>query len=188
MIANTDDLIKSTCEKIVNKYKEENVKDAFSLISKLLNNILANPKDAKFRNFKKTNEMIKSKILILKETQQLMYDMGYKDLDSEYMVFEGEDISKIKTAVRIIEDYLSKLNKIIEQQEVKKREEEARKLQEEVNRMAKEEFLRKQKIQEGLELDKKERMQREKANDSVGKKMDFGAKVCKFEPKRGGGG
>lgn len=187
MIANTDDLIKSTCEKIVNKYREENVKDAFSLISKLLNNILANPRDSKFRNFKRTNELIKSKILVLKETQQLMYDIGYKELDSEYLVFEGEDVSKIKTAVRIIDEYLNKLNKIIEQQEVRKREEEARKLQEEVDRMKKEEFLRKQKIQEALEHDKRERMQREKATDSMGKKMDFGAKVCKFEPKRGGG-
>jgi hypothetical protein len=187
MIANTGDSIKSTCEKIVKKYKEDIVRDAFSLISKLLNNILSKPNEDKFRNFKKTNELIKSKILILKETQQLMYEIGYRDLDSEYMVFQGQDLTNIKTAVKIIEDYTKQLNSLIEQQEVKKREEESRKLQEEVDRMKREEILRKQKIQEALELDKKERMQREKAKDSVSKNLEFGAKVCKFEPKRGGG-
>ncbi len=188
MIADTGDIVRTTCDTITKKYKEEIVKDAFSLIIKLLENIITKPKEEKFRNFKKTNELIKSKILILRETHQLMIDIGYRDRDSEFMVFEGEDVTKIKQATKILEEFRDKLNFAIQQQEIKKREEESRRLQEEVEQKKREEILRKQKIQEALENDKKERMQREKAKDSVSKNLEFGAKLCKFEPKRGGGG
>ena len=185
MNADTGEKIKTTCEIITKKYKEEIVKEAFTLMLKLLENIITKPKEEKFRNLKKTNELIRSKILILKETHQLMKDIGYTDKDSEFMVFEGDDLTNIRTAVKVLENYLTQLNDTISQQEVKKREEESRKLQEEVERRKREDMLRKQKIQEALDNDKKERMYREKATDSVSKNLEYGAKVCKFEPKKG---
>ena len=39
-----------------------------------------------------------------------------------------------------------------------------------------------------MEHDKEERKKMEKPTDAVGKKLNFGANVCKFEPKNTGGG
>jgi hypothetical protein len=187
MLTDSEESIKSICEDIMKRYRTEPVSDAFTLVIKLLNNIITNPRDSKFRNFKKTNELIKSKILLIKENYTLMKLIGYEDVDAEMMTYKSEDVSKVKTAIKVIGDCNKQLLAVIEAEEINKREQEAKRLQDEVERKRKEDILRKQKIQESLEHDKKERALRDKAKDSVSNGLEFGAKVCKFEPKRGGG-
>lgn len=186
-----EDKLRDICESIFHKYKEDNVKEAFNLILKLLGNIVSKPEEQKFRQFKKTNEAIKSKILIIKESVQLMKEIGYVDLDSEFMAFQESDTSNIKTAIKVLNDYIEIINKMIAEGEYMaelKRQEDIKKLNEEVNRKIKEEKLRQQKIKEQLEYDKKEREKLEKPTDSNANNLTFGAKVCKFEPKNTGGG
>jgi hypothetical protein len=182
------DNIRDICEKIFQKYNEEKVKDAFALIIKLLNNMLSKPGEDKFRIFKKSNEAIKSKILLLKENLDLMKAIGYIDLDEEMLVFQGDDMTRVKKAVSTLNEYIERIDKQLEEKqylEKKKKEEDQLLYQKEIDEKFREEKLRKKKIKEQLEADKKEREKMEKPSDSVGNALHFGAKVCKFEPKAG---
>jgi hypothetical protein len=185
---NSDSGIRGICEKIFQKYNEEKVKDAFALILKLLNNILSKPGEDKFRIFKKSNEAIKSKILLLKETLDLMKAIGYVDLDEEILAFQGEDLSHVKSAVAILTEYNEIIDKQLQEkqyQQQKKKEEDQIQFQKEIDEKYRQEKLRQHKIKEQLEADKKEREKMEKPQDSVGTSLNYGAKVCKFEPKQG---
>ena len=64
-----------------------------------------------------------------------------------------------------------------------KRLEDVRRQNEEIERKFREEKLRKLQIQKQIDNDKKEKAQMEKPTDSVSRNLEFGAKVCKFEPK-----
>jgi hypothetical protein len=180
--------IRGICDKIFQKYNETAVKEAFSLILKLLNNILSKPGEDKFRIFKKSNEAIKSKILLLKENLDLIKAIGYVDLDEEMLAFQGEDLGNVKEAVGVLTEYIEIINKKLEEKEYlekKKKEEDQLRYQKEIDAKFKEEKVRQQKIKDQLEADKKEREKMEKPTDSVGHNLVFGAKVCKFEPKQG---
>jgi hypothetical protein len=182
------DNIREICEKIFQKYNEEKVKDAFVLITKLLNNMVTKAEEDKFRIFKKSNEAIKSKILLLKETLDLIKAIGYVDLDEEILAYQGTDMTNAKKAISTLNEYIELINKQIEEKlyaEKKKKEDEQLKYHKEIEDKFKAEKMRQMKIKEQLEADKKEREKMEKAKDSVGNQLIFGAKVCKFEPKPG---
>lgn len=182
-----DNQMRDICEKITKNYRDEAVRDAFSLIQKLLNNIINNPNEEKFRSFKKTNENIKKKILIIKETLEFMKYVGYADLDTEIMAYTNKDLTKLKTAVKVLQDYLDLIDKKLKEQEYlkdSKRHDEVKRHNEEITKKFAQEKLLKQKVQEQLEFDKKERSQKDKPKDSLGKDLNFGAKVCKFEPSK----
>lgn len=183
--------IRDVCEKIFNMYGENFVKEAFSILIKLFNNILSKPQEEKFRIFKKSNEVIKKKILVMKENLILLKEIGYVDLDNDIMTFQGNDLTPIKIAADVLNSYIDLINSRIaekEHLEKLKQEEERKRLNEEVQQKLHEKKLLERKIQEQLENDRRERAQREKPKDSMGKDLSFGAKVCKFEPKKGGEG
>lgn len=187
------DKLRKKCEEILFNYKYNAfpiIKEAFSLINKLLMNIARSPKDEKFRIFKKSNQAIKSKVLIIKECLEIITEIGYVDIDSDILSYTDADLANIHTGVNVLNEYIQVLDKKIaeiENEKELKQNEEARKVSEEVNRKFKEEKLRQLAIQKQMELDKQEKKNM-KATDSIGKHVEFGAKVCKFEPKRGGGG
>lgn len=186
MDKNIEEQITSRCEEIMKLYKEEAVKDAFSLIVILLKNMVNKPNEEAMRTFKKTNKNIKTRILAIKECLELMKDIGYLDLDPEFMVYQDSDMTKVNAAVKVLSNYIEIINKKLSDlamQKELKQQEEAKRLSEEINRRFKEDQLRKMQIQKQIENDKKEKAQMEKAKDSVGKKLDYGAKVCKMEFK-----
>lgn len=184
--------IEQVIQEITKKYVDTKVKEAFDIILKLLNNILKNPTDQKFRIFKKTNEVIKAKVLAMKEFLKLMTTLGYTDMDSDCMIFLDEsDFSKIKKGIEVINKYqkvLAEKEKELKQLEEIKRQEDIKKNNEAIMRKFQEEKEKQKKILEQLQHDKEERKKMDKPVDSVGKKLTFGANVCKFEPKSGGGG
>ncbi len=154
-------------------------------------NIVRQPNEDKFRQFKKSNQAIKSRVLVIKETLDIIKEIGYVELDSDLLAFQNSDITNINTAIKVLQEYVD-ITKIkldnIEAQKSLENNEEARKLNEEINKKYKEEQLRKLAIQKQMQLDKDENKDR-KAQDSVGTKVEYGAKMCKFEPKnepRGG--
>lgn len=186
-----EEKLRIKCEEITGKYREEAVKEAFSLLLILLKNIVNKPTEEKFRLFKRTNAAIKSKILVIKECLELVKDIGYVDLDGELLVYQDSDLSNVNAAIKVLNNTIEAINKKLAELEMEKEiknQEEARRLQEEVNRKFIEEKMRKLKIQQQIENDKKEKAQMEKPKDSVGNKMEYGAKVCKFEPKQGNRG
>lgn len=177
---------KNTMELILSKYNEDAIYDSWTLILKLLNNIVKTPGDDKFRLFKKTNEAIKKKVLMISENLKLIKDIGYVDLDDELLAFQGDDLTNIKNAISDIGHQLEILTKKKAEKQYEeelKRQEQLRKNNEELMKKFKEEKEKQKKIQEQLEFDKRERALREKPKDSVGRNLEFGAKVCKFEPK-----
>ncbi len=178
--------IRSIVEKIFQKYSEERVKDAFSLLIKLFNNILSQPNEDKFRLFKKSNEVIKTKVLLLKENLDLIKSVGYVDLDEEMLAYQGNDFTKLNEAVIILSEYIELIDKQIEEKkylEEQKKKEELLRYQRDIDEKFRQEKLKQQMIKQQLEADKKEREKMEKPQDSLGRDLQYGAKVCKFEPK-----
>jgi hypothetical protein len=178
---------RSIIQKIFQKYNEERVKDAFSLLTKLFNNILTKPSEDKFRLFKKSNETLKSKVLLLKETLDLLKAIGYVDLDEEMLAFQGNEFSNLKEAVNILNEYIEIINKQTEEKkylEEQKKQEDQLRYQRDIDEKYRQEKMKQKKIKDQLDADKKEREKMEKAHDSVGKDLQYGAKVCKFEPKK----
>jgi hypothetical protein len=178
-------------EGITKKYVEEKVKDALEIILKLLNNILKNPKEQKIRMFKKTNDIIKSRILVMKEFLTLMTTIGYVNMDDECLMYPGDDFTNIKTAIDIINTFLSKVSTKVKEKdllEIIKHNEEVKRYNDEINKKFRDEKEKQKKILDQFQHDKEERKKMEKPKDSISKKLNFGANVCKFEPTNTGGG
>ena len=91
--------LESILKTITTKYDSERVITALDLITKLLSNVLNQPEEEKFRKFKKTNEAIKTKILNITECAYLMKEIGYNDIDDDFMSYTDSNIDSIKIAV-----------------------------------------------------------------------------------------
>lgn len=179
--------LEELCDNISKKYNEKFVKDAFSLILLLLNNIVNNPKEDKFRNFKLTNINIKTKILIIKESIDLLKLIGYTHQNDEYMRYNGES-SILKEATFIINKYLKKIEESFKEQEKKEREEHEKMIQqnlEEINRKMRQKREEEEKIRKQLENDKREREKMDRPCESIGKDLQFGCTEIKVQPSRG---
>ena len=61
------DPVDKIIENIYSNYSENYVKDAFTIVKKLFNNIINNPDETKYKIFKKTNINIQMKVLFIKE-------------------------------------------------------------------------------------------------------------------------
>ena len=127
---------------LLNKYNDMKIKDAFEIILKLLENILKRPNEQKFRFFKKSNEIIKSKVLIMKEFVTLMKTIGYTDIDENLMMYSDENnFNKIKNSIELINNYqkvliekskeYDKSHELLELEEIKRHNEENKRIYEE---------------------------------------------------------
>lgn len=172
------------CQEIEDKYNEDAVNTAFTLLLKLLTNLANNPNEPKFRIFKKTNDTIKSKILIIKETETLIREIGYVDEGSD-LTFKDPRVDKIKKAIEIISITKKKVEEKLKEKQLKQQQltqnKEYQKLNEEINARLREEARKKQELMKQLENDKKERAKREKAQDSNACDLKYGATLKKFE-------
>lgn len=181
--------IRSICEKIFKMYGETFVKDAFSLLNVLFNNIISHPNEDKYRVFKKTNPNLKTKILIIKETLDLIKAIGYIDKDDEFLQYKG-DAGMLKQATYVLNEYLQKINvKLGEKAKMQElqREEEIKRNLDGIEKKRKEKQMAEAKIRQQLENDRREKAN-EKATDSVSHDLGYGAKEMKFCPpeKKGG--
>ncbi len=177
--------IYSICHKIKesNPNEDEKIHSAYHLLLKMFNNIISNPNESKYRGFKLTNEAIKSKILVIKETLELLKEAGYVEVDKENLSFKDIKTDRLKKAADVISIYYKDLEEKIKQKEIFKKNEELARLNNEIKEKFREEQRKKQEILKQLELDKQERAQAEKATDSYGKDLKYGATLKKFECK-----
>ena len=84
---------------ICSKYPD-NYRQAFEILIKLFNNIINHPTEQRYRNFKKTNEIIKTKVLIIPEILSLLEVLGYSASDNpELLIFEGDSINSFKQCI-----------------------------------------------------------------------------------------
>ena len=172
----------STSSSPSNRESPALINSYFSLINK--------PHDEKTRTLKKTNVHIQGKLLSLKPpgaVHKLIEALGYVEMDEEFYIFVGDYFRHIVLGQGIIDHTLTKIKMKYASEEEKKRYE----LIEQKRLEALEEVKRKQdiikKLQEDSERDRKEKA-KEKAKTSVANQLNFGANVKKFEPPANQGG
>ena len=86
------------------------------MLMKLFKNIINNPTEEKFRNFKITNEAIKSKILVIPEILDLIITLGYinKNDDKDILTFTDTSVKLVEFVYELLNtkvimlDYLLK--------------------------------------------------------------------------------
>ena len=154
----------------------------------MFKNIINSPNEPKFRQFKITNEAIKSKILAIKGTLELVKAAGFSEFDEEHLAYKDSKVDTLKKAVDIIEVYTKEANEKIKAKENSKKNDNINKLSEDIKKMKLEQDRKKQEILNQIELDKKERAKKEKATDSKANDLKFGATLKKFECKDPKGG
>jgi len=186
---------KQIIDQIIYKYNHKPILEAFTILLKLFNNIINYPRDAKFKNFKKSNLTIRNKILIIDESLNLIKVLGYKKTnDDEILSFEGDYNNLIECT-----NYLNKKTKELEYEIKNKELKEKQKEKELENKIklsnynesqtqSKKIKTEKEKILEQIENDKKERAKREKARDSKANDLKFGMHQVVFKPNPNCGG
>ena len=160
------------------------------ILLKLIHNILKSPKEEKFRKIKKTNKKIAEKLLSVEGIHDLLLALEYKDESDEFYVFNIKKFTHLAKAKKLIEEtYNNVRKKYMTPEELEKYE----RLQEYQRKVAEEQKMTKQKMDElnkGMKCDRMEKSQ-EEVKASRANELKFGASVTKFEPPapaRGGGG
>ena len=100
-----DEMLKEIISKRPNDYKT-----AFQILLKLLNNIIQNPNEKKFRTFKKTNAAISSKLLNIPEIIDVLNIIGYEEKTIEKdicFVYEGNRFDTLKECAELLTNKLS---------------------------------------------------------------------------------
>jgi len=186
---------KQIIDQIIYKYNHKPILEAFSILLKLFNNIIKYPREAKFKNFKKSNSTIRNKILIIDESLKLINVLGYKKTnDDEILSFEGDYNNLIECT-----NYLNKKTKELELELKNKELKEKQKEKELENKIKFSNYndsqkqsrkiqSEKEKILQQIENDKKERAMREKARDSKANDLKFGMHQVVFKPNPNCGG
>ena len=152
---NGADEIDKIVEDIYNSYNVNRVMEAFKILNKLFSNIINNPDEEKFKVFKKSNINIQLKVLIIKETLDILKSLGYQEADEERLIFKG-DVKRLKYATYSMTNKIKKIEEILEKQ----KEEEEEKKQEEIRK----EFEERSKILMEQKLER-ERLRQQCLND-----------------------
>jgi hypothetical protein len=100
-----DDMLKEIVKNRPNEYKT-----AFEVLKKLIDNILNNPEEPKFRVIKKTNLVISSRLLNIPEIIDVLNVLGYEEGTGEKencLVYEGNRFESLKECIELLNDLLS---------------------------------------------------------------------------------
>lgn len=101
--------------KIVKDNEREHLVEGLNILTKLFNNIKTNPSEQKFRNFKVTNETLKTKVLSINGSLNLLESIGYKKKDEEFFIFDSEDCSNLELAIDLINKICDNYEEFIEE-------------------------------------------------------------------------
>ena len=93
------------CDEIKETYNEEAIQTAFNLLIKMFKNIINNPNESKFRQFKISNEAIKAKILSIKQTLEIVKEAGFTEFDKDNLAYKEIKTDALKKVVAILEIY-----------------------------------------------------------------------------------
>ena len=102
------DILEGMLKDIVSK-RPNDYKTAFGILTKLLNNILENPNEPKFRVVKKSNLAISTKLLNIPEMIEVLeilgYELGTGEKENCY-VYEGNCFESLKDCLDIMDKLL----------------------------------------------------------------------------------
>ena len=105
-------------------------KECFTLLQKLFTNIINNPTEEKYKQFNKNNEHLKSKVLNLNKTLDLLTSLGYEESNDskDLLVYSKNNTDSLKKCCDLLSKSLnileSNLNKSQNKVEIKEVEEE----------------------------------------------------------------
>lgn len=180
----------SILDELEKNTKEETLEAALVLIDKLLKNITTNPHEEKFRSIKIENQTLKNKVFNVAGIDKVFLALNFQLIDLNYIYLDNE--------ILILENGRIQITKILEKfalkrlpDEEKKKQMEIQEEQEEMRRKFKKEKEEMEKLRNLSKLDRKEKG-KEIVKESIGKKVEYGAKVktCKdmgIGEKKGGG-
>ena len=100
-----DDMLKEIVKNRPNEYKT-----TFEILKKLIDNILSNPEEPKFRVIKKSNSVISSRLLNIPEIIDVLNILGYEEGTGEKencLVYEGNRFESLKECIELLNDLLS---------------------------------------------------------------------------------
>jgi hypothetical protein len=100
-----DDMLKEIVKNKPNEYRT-----AFGVLVKLLNNIIENPNEPKFRGIKKSNLVVKTKLLIIPEIVDVLNILGFEEGTGEkedFYLYEGNRFESLKECVELLNNLLS---------------------------------------------------------------------------------
>lgn len=89
-------------QNIYNKNEINTLITAFELLIKLFQNIINNPNENKFKNFKLTNEAIKTKILIIPEIKDLLKVLGYENSSEDTLTFNNTNLKPLEFTCEVL--------------------------------------------------------------------------------------
>ena len=92
------------------KNRPNEYKTAFEVLKKLIDNILNNPEEPKFRVIKKSNSVISSRLLNIPEIIDVLNILGYEEGTGEKencLVYEGNRFESLKECIELLNDLLS---------------------------------------------------------------------------------
>ena len=185
-----NDEIDKIIEDIYSNYNNNRVLEAFKILNKLFNNIINNPNEEKFKIFNKGNINLQLKVLIIKECQEILKNLGYNDYEDDKLIFKG-DVKKLKYATYLLTKKINIINEKIEKQakeEEEKKQEEIRKEFEEKSKILMEQKMERERLRQQCLNDRKEVSQNMKPKNSVATNLKYGAKEVKVEFQCSGGG
>lgn len=95
------------------------VKDCFTLLNKLFNNIIANPNESKFRQFNKNNEHLKTKVLNLKGTIDLLLSVGYTESieTTDLYIYSSNSTDSLKKTCELLTQSLKLIENKLQEKE-----------------------------------------------------------------------
>lgn len=176
---------------IVASNEEKAVIAGLDILHKLIQNILKNPTEDKFRMLKKSNKTIQAKLLALKPAGsilELMEAFGYTNLDEEHHAFVGDYFAVLMEGSAMIDATTMPLKMKNMSEEERKKQELIMKNQAEYKAKMKADAEYKKSLEE-LSMKERAVKQAEKNSDQKGNQIKFGANMVKFEPpaaQRGG--
>ena len=102
-------ILEDMLNEIIKKRPEE-YRTAFQILNKLINNIINNPNEQKFRGIKKSNLAIKEKLLNIPEIVDVLNILGYEEgtgEKSDFYLYEGNRFESLKECSELLNKFLS---------------------------------------------------------------------------------
>lgn len=148
---------------IIEIIKENNTPEscltAFTIIKALVSKIISNPTELKYRIIKKSNNTVKCSLLNVKHIINFLNFLGFQEI-KDYYEMSDEHNDKCQITIGVLEPVLSHLEEKVNEKEAGKsyfQNPQAIKEKAKIEQKIKEEADAKERVQQLIENDKKER-------------------------------
>eukprot|EP00826_Nyctotherus_ovalis_P044185 TRINITY_DN4759_c0_g1_i4.p2 TRINITY_DN4759_c0_g1~~TRINITY_DN4759_c0_g1_i4.p2 ORF type:complete len:175 (-),score=59.00 TRINITY_DN4759_c0_g1_i4:68-592(-) len=162
------------CKEILDEIRATNSPDAtyecFKILRIFFKNILENKRDEAKRYLKRTNPVIASKVIPLKNIQQFFVLAGFSQPDSEHYYLDDLDMALANATYQYLNSYMEKYSSVPK---------EARK----INESAKKETETKAQIMDKIEMQFKEDRKLKKDQDLYTKSAGTSKKTTQVHKK-----